>query len=160
MMYMTALPQEVLQKQSIQEIARKRRGEKIFHTAHVPMCVAYSTSVTLKKLKKCARAQFCHGGGGNGDATDEKFTYLVDGSLLKSIGCQRVEISDGISIVSFGHVKTDIVQSLALRQVMIILILQEGRSHSSNQRFSKPMMDVEGGKATCSFAGLWSCHLD
>lgn len=94
--------------------------------------------------------------GRNGRANAEKSTHLVDCSLLKRIWGQRIEISDGVSVVSFGHVKTDIVQGLALGQVMVILILQEGRSHSSDQSLRKSMMDVKGGNVACSFAWLWS----
>ena len=64
-----------------------------------------------------------------------------------------VEISNGISVVSLGKVKTDIVQGLALGQVMVVSILHEGRTHTTNKSLRESVEDVERGHIARSASG-------
>ena len=95
-----------------------------------------------------------------GHWTDLLNTHLFDCSLLKHSGGQRVEIGDGIGIIGFGQVQTDILQSFALNQVIVILVREEGRPHTSDQGFRKSMANVKGGEITISLNRLRGRHGD
>ena len=64
-----------------------------------------------------------------------------------------VGISNGVSVVSLGKVKTDIVQGLALGQVMVVGILHEGRTHTTNKSLRESVEDVERGHIARSASG-------
>ena len=82
-------------------------------------------------------------------------SYLFNSCLLKHGRSDGIEISNGVAVISFGKIQTDIIQRLALGQVVIILISKEGRTHATDQGLREPMEDVESGKIARLASWRW-----
>lgn len=86
-------------------------------------------------------------------------THLFHCRLLKRVWGQRVGVGKSISVISLGQVETDIVQRLALREMVVVRIRQKRGSHTTEQRFRKSMLHIESAKAARSDFGFGGRHV-
>ena len=85
--------------------------------------------------------------------THIKGTHLLHSRLLQPRRNQRIHIRKGIGVIRLAQIQPDVVQSFALRQMVIIGIGEEGRTHPADQGLGEAVEDVEGGQVPGR--GLW-----
>ena len=72
-------------------------------------------------------------------------THLLHSSLLQPRRNQRPHIRQSIPVIRLAQIQFHVVQSLALRQVVVVGIAQEGGAHAPDQGLGESVEDVEGG---------------
>mmetsp|Transcript_14589 Transcript_14589/g.22090 ORF Transcript_14589/g.22090 Transcript_14589/m.22090 type:complete len:274 (-) Transcript_14589:228-1049(-) len=76
---------------------------------------------------------------------------LINSSTLKTGRSQNSQIRNSIGIIRLGHVKLDILERLALGNVMVVRVRKEAGAHTTDQRLDESVVDIEvGHTAVCS----------
>ena len=74
-----------------------------------------------------------------------KLTDLLHRGALEAGGGEGGVVLDALGVVGLAEVEAEVVQVLALGEVMVIGIGQERRAHPPDEGLGESVVDVEGG---------------
>ena len=85
-------------------------------------------------------------GVGAGLGPQEKgYTDLIHRGALEAGGGEGGAVLDALGVVGLAEIQAEIVQVLALGEMMVVGIGQERRAHPPDEGLGEPVEDVEGG---------------
>ena len=81
----------------------------------------------------------------NHGPTEKGKTNLLNRGALEAGGGKGGIVLDALGVVGLAEVEAEVVEVLALGEMMVIGIGQEGRAHAPDEGLGESVEDVEGG---------------